>query len=215
MRTFWTWALALAVPAVCVTEARPGEPIVPEGTAAKLILLRQKSVQKELKLSPEVTQKVRAFTKKQWEAAEKAMKLGEQERERKFDQLDRQNKEFLAANLTSGQRKRLNQITMQVTGLRQLTRPEVIRRLNLTDDQVGKIKGLQEKARTKLAKIMATPNRTEKNAKLAKLRAEVTRQVRALLTDDQRVKARELVGEPFTGELVFEEPALNGKSDNR
>ena len=72
MRTFWTWALALAVPAVCVTEARPGEPIVPEGTAAKLILLRQKSVQKELKLSPEVTQKVRAFTKKQWEAAEKA-----------------------------------------------------------------------------------------------------------------------------------------------
>ena len=55
MRTVMKWAVALLVVAVCGTTALPGEADVPEGTVVKLLLLRQKSVQKELSHDPTST----------------------------------------------------------------------------------------------------------------------------------------------------------------
>jgi hypothetical protein len=41
---------------------------------------------------------------------------------------------------------------------------------------------------------------------LAKLRAETRKKILAELTDEQKAKVREMVGAPFEGEIVFEEP---------
>ena len=84
MRTFWKWAVVLAVPAIWVAAAWPQEPALPEGTTVKLLLLRQKSVQKELRLTPDQVQKISEFTNKEHEAAREAAKLEGAERERKF-----------------------------------------------------------------------------------------------------------------------------------
>jgi hypothetical protein len=65
MRTCSKSALALAALAVWTAAARPEEPIAPEGTTVQLLLLRQKSVQQELKLTPEVIAKVIEFTNKE------------------------------------------------------------------------------------------------------------------------------------------------------
>src|SRR5580704_14209479 len=105
MRTFWKWAVVLVVPAVWLTTARAQERVLPEGTTIKLLLLRQKSVQKELKVTPDVTEKIMTFTHKQHEAAEKAREMGAAERKEAFEKLEKQNQQFLAGTLTAKQSK--------------------------------------------------------------------------------------------------------------
>jgi len=204
MRTFWNWALALVVPAVWVAAVRPADLPVPEGTVLKLLLLRQKSVQKELKLSAEDVDKIMKFTKKEYDEAVKALDLDREKRRQKYEALRKANTKFLTDTLTPKQLRRLNQITLQLTGLTQLTRPEIIKRLELTDDQVKKFKELQKDARKKLGELIDAKGGADKNKKLAKLREETRKNIMAELTDEQKEKVRKMVGEPFKGEIVFE-----------
>jgi CO dehydrogenase nickel-insertion accessory protein CooC1 len=203
MRTFWKWALVLAVPAVWVAAARPAELPVPEGTTVKLILLRQKSVQKELTLTADDVKKIMEFTNKQYEAARKALELSKEQRQKKFQTLGKENRKFLADNLKPEQLKRLNQITMQFTGLMLLTRPEVAKELSLTQDQVRKFKQLQTEARKKLGELLDKDSEGRAEA-FAKHREETRKKIMAILTAKQRVKVRQMVGKPFKGEIVFE-----------
>jgi hypothetical protein len=204
MRT-WKWVLVLAAPALWVAAARPADRLLPERTTIELLLLRQKSVQQELKLDPEVAKKAVEYTHKQHEAFHEALKSGEGERKQKLEELEKENKQFLADNLTEGQRKRLFQITLQVTGLHELNRPEVARALNLTEEQQQKFKELQQVHRKQLAEVFQSKESESRNEKLAKLREDTRNKIRAILTDEQKEKVRELVGEPFKGEIVFEE----------
>ncbi len=208
MHAFWRWILVLTVPALWVAAALPAEPepAPPNETTIQLILLREKSVQKELKISPELSKKIMDFTNKEYEAFQKAQQLSMAEREKKLMELERTNRKFLADNLSAGQRKRLRQIAVQVTGLAQLTKPQVARLLNLTNEQQQKFKKMRDEARKELEAIMDVKNRQERNAKLAKLREDIDKKVEAVLTDEQKKKVRELVGEPFKGEILLEGP---------
>jgi hypothetical protein len=206
MRIFWKWFLVLSVPAVWVTTARPAERLVPEGTTVQLIVLRQKSVQKELELAADTVKKVYDFTAKQAEAAQKAIELGEAERTPKFEQMEKENEKFLADNLTAAQRKRLDQITLQLTGLHQLNRPDIAKALNLTEEQQKKFAEMQKENRKELEEIIHAKNKEGRNENLAKHRESTRTKIRALLTDEQKKKVEEIVGAPFKGEIVFEEP---------
>ena len=206
MRTFMKWAAALLVVAVCGATARPAEPDVPEGTVVKLLLLRQKSVQKELELTPDTIKKIMDFTHAQSEAAHKTADLSEAARKEAFEKLLKQNDKFLADNLNAKQSKRLDQITMQFSALTQLTKPEMVKELKLSDEQVKKFKDMQTEARKALVDLIDAKDRTGKSEKLAKLREETRTKILALLTDDQKAKVREKAGPPFAGEIVFEEP---------
>jgi hypothetical protein len=199
------WLLVLATPALLVAADQPAEEFVPNDVTVHLILLRQKSVQDELKLSPELIAKILVFTNKEYEACQKAMRLGEKEREAKLEELEKENQKFLTDNLTPAQNKRLDQITMQVTGLQQLTQPKAVKMLNLTEAQQQKFKELQKEARKELEEIIRAKSREGKNEKLAKLRADIDKKVEAVLTPEQKEKARELVGEPFKGKILLEE----------
>jgi Spy/CpxP family protein refolding chaperone len=206
MRTCLNWALALLVPAVFGAAARPAEPAVPEGATVKLLLLRQKSVQKELELTPETVKKVMDFTTAESEAARKALELGEAERKAAFEKLRKENEKFLADNLNAKQSKRLDQITMQFTALTHLTTPEMAKELKLTDDQVKKFKDMQTEARKALVEILEAKERAGKGEKVMKLRDETRAKILAVLTDEQKAKVRDMVGPPFMGEIVIEEP---------
>jgi hypothetical protein len=198
-------ALVLSVSAFCVA-AKTAEPIIPDDTTVHLLLLRQKSVQAELKLPPEVCKKIVEFTNAESAAYEKALKLGEAERTKAIEALEKEEKMFLEANLSPAQRKRLDQIVLQVTGLRQLTKPEVAKALDLTPEQQEKFKAMHAEAAKAFEDIVDSKTTEGKTAKLAKLREEINKRIEAVLTDAQKAKAREIVGEPFKGELVFEEP---------
>jgi hypothetical protein len=200
------WALVLVVPAVFGATARPAdEPAVPEGTTVKLLLLRQKSVQQELGLDADTIQKIMAFTNAQSEAGKKALGQGEAPA-RVFDELARKNEQFLTETLNAKQNKRLDQITLQFTALHQLTKPEMIKELNLSDEQVQKIKEFQKEARKALVALLYAREREGRSEKLAKLRAETRARVLDLMTDEQKMKIAEMAGPQFKGEIVFEEP---------
>ena len=206
MRTFMKWAVVLLVPAVFGATARPAEPAVPEGATVKLLLLRQKSVQKELQLTPETIKKIMDFTHAQSEAAQKTANLGEAARKEAFEKLLKENDKFLTDNLNAKQSKRLDQIMMQFSALTQLTKPEMVRELNLSDEQVKKLKDMRTEARKALSELIEAKERAGKGEKVTKLRDETRTKILAVLTDEQKTKVREMVGAPFEGEIVIEEP---------
>ena len=207
MHTFMKGAVVLLlVPAVVGATAQQKEHAVAEGATVKLLLLRQKSVQKELDLSADVVKKIMDFTSAESAAAGKALELGEAERKEAFAKLARKNAKFLADTLTEKQGKRLNQITMQFTALHQLTKPEMVKELKLSNEQVKKLMDLQTEARKALVELFQSKERAGKTEKFAKLREETRTKILALLTDEQKAKVREMAGPPFEGEIVFEEP---------
>jgi hypothetical protein len=201
-----TAALAVATLTVGTATARPDEPIIPDGTTVQLLLLRQKSVQEELKLAPEVVQKVMEFTDKEADEYGKALKLTEQEREKRAEDLEKANKKFLEDTLSAEQRKRLDQITLQVTGLHQLNRPEVARTLKLTEEQQKKFADMKKAADKEFEEILGAKKDAGRNEKLAKLRERIDKQIEEALTEEQKTKVKELIGERFRGELVIEDP---------
>jgi hypothetical protein len=205
MRTFMKWAMVLLVLTIFGATARPAEPAVPEGATVKLLLLRQKSVQKELELAADVVEKIMAFTAAQSEAVKKALELSEAERKEAFEKFARQNDKFLTDTLSEKQGKRLHQIMMQFTALTQLTKPEMVRELKLSDEQVKTFKDMQIEARKALSELIEAKERAGKSEKLAKLREETRTKILAVLTDEQKAKVREMAGPPFEGEIVFEE----------
>jgi Spy/CpxP family protein refolding chaperone len=111
----------------------------------------------------------------------------------------------LTDNLKPAQRKRLVEITLQVTGLHELNRPDAAKALNLTEEQQQKFREMQKEHRKQLVEIFQSKERESKNEKLMKLRGDTRNKIRAILTDEQKAKVRELVGEPFKGEILFEE----------
>ena len=95
---------------------------------------------------------------------------------------------------------------MQFTALHQLTKPEMVKELKLSDEQVKKFKDMQIEARKALVEVLEAPAGAGKNEKFAKLRVETSTKILAVLTDGQNKKVREMAGPPFEGEIVFEEP---------
>jgi Spy/CpxP family protein refolding chaperone len=200
------WAMILAVSALGFAEPPAPEFALPSDTTVKLLLLRQKSVQEELKLTPELCKKIADYTEKEHEAYPTSLKLNAAERESKLNELEKEHEKFIADNLSEAQRKRLEQITMQVIGLRFLTRPKAAEVLKLTPEQQEKFKKLHEEARKDLAALVDAKGGEDKNEKLAKLRADLDKKIEAILTDEQKEIARSHVGEPFKGKIVIEEP---------
>jgi hypothetical protein len=211
MRTFWKWAVVLAVPAIWVAAAWAQEPALPRGTTVKLLLLRQKSVQKELDISADVAKKIMAFTEEQSEAAGKALGMAEAERKKEFAQLEEQNKKFLADTLNAKQAKRLDQLYLQFTAPYQLTKAETAKALNLSEDQQQKCKDLYKEYRKEMGDILFGKDTVGRAEKFAKLREKTGKQILSILTEKQQAQARQVVGPPFMGEIVFEDDSPKKK----
>jgi hypothetical protein len=173
--------------------------------------LRQKSVQKELAISADVAKKVMAFTEQQSEAFGKAVGMAEAGRKTTFAQLQEQNKKFLADALNAKQNTRLDQLYLQFTAPYQLTKAETAKALNLTADQQQKCKDLHNEYRKEMEDIFFGKDTAGRAQKFAKLREKTRTKILSILTEKQQSQAREAVGPPFTGELVFEENELPKK----
>ena len=97
--------------------------------------------------------------------------------------------------------KRLNQLQIQRKGAAAFTRPEVVAKLALTDDQKEKIKKVQDDARTQgHGAFNRNASATERQAAIAKMqesRAKVLKDVLAVLNDDQLMSWTELTGKEF------------------
>ncbi len=201
--------MQLALAAGVLTLA--ASPVVAQGPRggfrpSPLMLLNQKSVQEELKLTADQVQKVEAAFQKQMESFQGLRDLAQEERAKKFQEITKENEKFVVDNLKPEQAKRLHQIGLQQQGGRALADEKVAKELSLTDDQKGKIKDILEDTGNQIRELFQGGPSEETRTKMRELNNAATEKVMNLLTADQKSKYKEMTGEPFKGEIRFGPP---------
>ena len=206
MRRLRMCGLALAALVVSVSPARAEDKpkMVPEEGAVQIMLLRQQSVRDELKLTADETEKIHVFADRQWKKAQHVhSNMSAAEHRAQYEEMTKENDRFLDQILEPDQRKRFNQITLQVAGLMWVTRPEVASELKLTDDQIQKARGLQQEARKEMHDLIHSTTAEGRQEKLKELRMTSRKRLMELLTPEQESKWKEMAGAPFHGEFRF------------
>jgi Spy/CpxP family protein refolding chaperone len=168
-----------------------------------LMLLRQESVQKELKLSDEQAQKVKELAEKTREKFQDIFAGDEADRPKKMQELAQENRKAVAEILSADQSKRLKEITLQQRGPAAFTDPEVAKALDLSEDQQTKIKSINEETVTAMRELFTPgqPPDDDTRKKMNDLRKTSGDKLLALLSADQKTKWTTLQGEPFKGEI--------------
>src|SRR5579872_711912 len=137
MRTSVKFSFAAAILAAFAAPAyAAGLKMVPEEGTVELLLLRQKSIRSELKLSEKEAEAIHKYAMDQWKKAEQVTELSKDEQERKWEEMARENERFIERTLTKDQRKRLEEIALQIAGLLFVTKRDIASQLNLTEEQI-------------------------------------------------------------------------------
>jgi hypothetical protein len=178
------------------------------------MLLGNASVQKELKLDDQQTEKAKDLAQKlREEATEKRQGLQDvpqEERREKMMAIGREmNDKALKAIgefMKPEQITRLKQISYQQQGAAALTDPEIVKKLNVTDSQKSEIQSIVDDSRSQMREIFqsAGDDREAAMKKITELRTETLSKATAKLNDEQQKSWKELIGTHF--DVVFERP---------
>jgi Spy/CpxP family protein refolding chaperone len=218
-------ALALLCSAVTAQEQekkkRQGPPGGGFGFGGPGFLLRNDSVQKELKVSDDQKTKLKEAVEKVREDHKgdfaKLQDVPEDQRMEKAGEIMRaQAKDYYKAAagvLDDKQIKRLKQIDIQQQGTRALSDPDIQKGLKITDEQKKKILAISEEQGKKMRELFGGGFNEETRKKMADLRKETEDKVNAVLTDDQKKTLKEMKGEPF--EIKFERRPGGGAGGDR
>ncbi len=174
-----------------------------------LLLLEQPSVRDEIKLTAEQVRQVARLAARRraafWDSRDQSL-----ERWRtKFEALAAQEKAVLEG-LRPEQALRLKQIAWQEGGASAFSDPELLRALEITDEQKQTIRAIQDEAR----RALLTGHRPGPHPEDWKRAADSWRKARDrvldLLTDEQKTLWQDLIGEPFKGEIRLPFPSSAG-----
>ncbi len=194
-------ALSVTILALSGAAVAAAERAVPEEGALEVVLLRQQSVQKELKLTDEEVDRINKHCAMQWQKAQEISKLPEPERDKQFEILTIENDRFVAMTLPKEKRHRLHEIMLQIAGLLCLSRQDVSAELGLTPEQKQRIPQLQKEARREVEEVIYDTKKEQKRAKLKELRETSRKRLMELLTDAQEAKWKQMTGAKFEGDL--------------
>jgi hypothetical protein len=205
MNRFSRWILVVAAAAVAApaTQAQQrGQRGPGGGRMSAVFLLGQKSVQDDLKLSQEQVSQVTQLAQKQTAAFIEARKLEGDERQKKIQELTQANERALADVLKPDQLKRLKQIALQVAlqrGPQAFGEAEVADALGLSGEQKDKLKAIIDDAQKEMSSLPRGPESQKKREEIGKAAADKAMEV---LTAEQRTKWKDMLGEPFKGEIT-------------
>jgi hypothetical protein len=187
--------------AMAQPQARPGAGLA--GRSPVLMLATQPSVQEELKLTKEQMGKVAKIMTAVKEKAEDITETDLQARMKKAMAIFAGAEKDVLALLEPAQARRLRQIALQQQPLAQaLARPEVAKELQLTQEQAKQVQAIRESATREMGKLSEdAASREELRKKRAEYAKRAEEKVLKVLTEQQRAQWRELLGEPFKGEL--------------
>jgi Spy/CpxP family protein refolding chaperone len=201
MRKVYTWVAALIVtaivagPALAQDKPRFGGGF---GQFGSLMLLGQESVQKELKLSDEQVSKVKELGEKQRESFRDFQNLSREERQARTKEMEKAVTDLLKPE----QAKRLKQISLQQRGGGALTDEEVQKTLNLSAEQVEKVRAIEQDGRAAMKELFQPGGDPQEGfKKMQEFRKTQNEKFLNVLTPDQKTKWKELVGEEFKGEI--------------
>jgi hypothetical protein len=176
--------------------------MLPEESTLEIMLLRQKSVRDELKVTDAVMEQIKQYAAQQWKKAQDVSNLSEKEQDAKFDEMARENYQFLEKNLTKAQHERLQQIALQVAGLVYVTRKDIADKLRLTADQKQKAEQLQDEARAEFEKLIEAKDAKERHSEIVALWNINHARLESLLTAAQKTLWMQMTGPEFKGEFV-------------
>ncbi|HEY3963896.1 MAG TPA: hypothetical protein VGM05_05015 [Planctomycetaceae bacterium] len=177
--------------------------MLPEESTLEIILLRQKSVRAELKVTDDVMDKVKKYASQQSKKAKEVSTLSEKEQDAKFDAMARENYQFLEKTLSKTQHDRLQQIALQVAGLVYVTRHDIAEKLKLTAEQKQKAKQLQNEARTEFGKLLDAKDSKERHKEIVALWDVNHGRLEKLLTESQKATWKTMTGPEFKGEFEY------------
>lgn len=175
-------------------------------------LYANKSVQKELKFTDEQAKKAGEIVADLREKYQD--KLQEARQSQDFQAMQKINrdmtdeaKKMMADVLKPDQIKRFDQISLQQRGLQAFTDPELLKKIDLNDDQKAKIRDIGQEVQAQRQEIMQgfQDDREGTMKKMNTLRKESIDKALAVLTDSQKKTYKEMSGEPF--EVKYEPPA--------
>jgi len=214
MKTFGKTALAVAMTLALAAPAlaQQGKGFGRGGGGGGAMLLTNKGVQKELKVTEEQASKLEVFAREtQQKNREEMQKLGDlsqEERRAKMQELAPAHHAALMKGLGEilepKQVARFEQIQLQQAGAMAFSTPRVQEKLKLTADQKTKIREIGEESGTAMRGVFQEFQNDREGAmkKMAELRKESANKIQAVLTDDQKKTWKEMTGEPY--EVRFE-----------
>ncbi len=204
----------LACPSVYAQGPRGGGGMM--GGPGGANLARNKSVQEELKVSSEQATKIDeaadSMRDKYREEMREIREGDESGRREKMEALSHQMMtdahKSLGEILSPDQLKRFVQIERQQNVLMALHQPAVVSTLKLSDEQVGKVKEIQNDLQKTMRESMrggqgGGGNRDAREKMMTERKAATEKAV-AVLTDEQKSAWKDLVGSPF--EVKMEGP---------
>jgi Spy/CpxP family protein refolding chaperone len=228
MRAFSKMVLALGLVALMVAQAqaqRPGGGRGGFGFGAGMggggvMLLTNKGVQQELKVSDDQASKLEALAEelgtKQREQFQKLQDVPQEERREKMQELGQafaaQLRKGVSDILKAPQLKRFEQIQLQQAGiLAAPNMPRVQAALNLTDEQKTKFRTIMEDQMAAAQELRQNAGDDRQGAfqKMLDLRKQGNEKAMAVLTTEQKETWKELTGEPF--EVRFEPGQFGGQ----
>ncbi|HZO91897.1 MAG TPA: hypothetical protein VFB38_26505 [Chthonomonadaceae bacterium] len=192
------------------------------GRGGAFMLLRNKSVQDELKLTPQQIEKLDAKQQELRQAMRDQFQNPSndpEERRSRMTRIQEMQQKAIADILDSKQLTRFKQIELQQEGPAALTRKDVADQLNLTDEQRNQVRNIQEDAQARMQEMMqgvdfrnmSPEDRQQLMQKFQAARKEFNDKYLAVLTEAQKEQWNKMLGEPF--HLV--QPARPNRGANR
>ena len=205
MRKFLRFTVGMAILAAWAAPVRSADKatMVPEEGTVEIMLLRQKSVRVELKLPEATAEKIHKYAAEQWKKAQDVIQLPANEQEAKFAMMEKENERFLEQTLNAQQRKRLNEITLQVAGLLYVTRQDIASQLKLTAEQTEQVRKYQKEAKAEVEKVIESSKYEQRKEKFTALSKTSHERLFDVLTDEQETTWKQLTGAPFKGEFEY------------
>lgn len=178
-----------------------------------VLLIRDPSVQSELKLTPEQRDTIGRLMDEVDPAIWALRDLSAEEIAAKQRELISRLEADLKEVLSPVQQRRLEEIVLQSRGLPAVLRPELSDRLAITEDQRQRIQAVVEKTWKALDGLAQISERGDLAVKAAeRCRTEEHADISAILTEPQKQKWAALVGRRFdfsqVGPLLFKAPEL-------
>ncbi len=217
MRILRHFALVAFSLSVCSAQSPPPGDYGPGQKMSVILMLRTRSLQQELKATPEQARKLVDFSDammrrgrelsvqlRDMPAANSRAKVEELQRAR-LDEL----RKGLVEILKPEQIKRLEQIGLQQSGVFAFEMPHVLEALKLTDPQKGQIRAILLEMKATLRDVFVELQKDREAAAARRLEVETQTLAKctALLTDEQKATWQDLTGEPFV--IKVEGPAGN------
>jgi len=209
MKAFGRMALACGVVALMVVPASAQQGRGGRGFGGGgAVLLSNKSVQKELKVTDEQAEKLNAFARemmeKQREEFQANRDLSQEERRERARTRATELVKGMGGILKPEQVKRFEQIQLQQSGVGAFSSPRVQEGLKLTDDQQSKLREINEESTQAMRDAFQDSQSDREGAmkKFAELRKQATEKAVGVLTAEQKKTWKEMAGEPF--EVVYE-----------